>query len=253
VTLNGTIVMTRTRYRSFRCLLMSAGLLLTGASAADTSADFDAAVTDASTHYRSAIFYLRTKNTDVAAIELMLLQQEWGELMKRFAPSPPGAFAKDSQWHTTLTSIAGHIDAAIAATGQGELDRGRQDLLEIRRNLSALYQRNGLPHYPDRIDKLRAAVAGLAHYVHNPPNFSSPEQTQAVTRATLAVAELTKECREEAPVEYRESEEFRRLMDDMLESIALVKRAIEQKNVKSVRDNIRAIRSYDEILFLRFG
>ena len=245
--------MTRARSSSLKCLLIIAGLFSTGTSTAGTPTEFDAAVTDASTHYRSAMFYLRTKNTDIAAVELMLLQQKWGELIKRFAPSPPRAFANDSRWHATLNGIARNIDAAIAATNQGELDRARQDLVEIRRSLSALYQRNGLLYYPDRIDELRAAVAGLAHYVHNPPDFSSAEQTEAVTRATIAVAELTKKCRKQAPAEYGGSEEFHRLMDGMLESVALVMRAIEQKNVKDVRDNIRAIRSYDEILFLRFG
>jgi soluble cytochrome b562 len=246
-------VMSRIRSRWFTCVFMVAGLSLARLSAGDTPAEFDRAVADASSHYRSAMFYLRTKNTDVAAIELMLLQQKWREVMQRFASSPPTTFAKDSLWHSTLTGIAGNIDRAIAATNKGDLDRSRQDLMEIRRSLSRLYQRNGVPYYPDRIDELRAAIARLARYIKNPPNFSSAEQTAAVTRATAAVADLTRKCREHAPPEYRESEEFRRLVQGMLESVALVKGAIEQKNVKGVRDNIRAVRSYDEILFLRFG
>ena len=245
--------MSRIRCRWFTCVFVVAGLSLARLSADNTPVEFDTAVADASSHYRSAMFYLRTKNTDVAAIELMLLQQKWTELMQRFASSPPATFAKDSLWHSTLTGIAGNIDRAIAATNKGELDRGRQDLMEIRRSLSKLYQRNGVPYYPDRIDELRAAIARLAHYIKNPPDLSSAEQTAAVTKATAAVADLARKCREHAPPEYRENEEFHRLIDDMLDSVALVQRAITQKNVKGVQDNIRAVRSYDEILFLRYG
>jgi hypothetical protein len=244
----GRVRLTSTGLLSFVLCLWAAGT-----SRADDLTDFKNAADEALAHARTAGFYLDTRNPGVAAFELQVMQDKWQALMKRFADAPPAAFAGDRSWKESLTQIGERVAAALTAANDNDLKAGKQDLLQIRQEMSALYKRNHMRTFSDNIDELGAAVARLSLYIKNSPDFTRFEQVDALITATTAVTTLTRKCRAEAPPAYQQNQEFGQLIDGMLESLGFVMKAIEQKDAKAVGDNIRAIRSYDHILFLRFG
>ena len=60
-------------------------------------------------------------------------------------------------------------------------------------------------------------------------------------------------CDGEAPPEVREDGEFRRLVDGMLAGRETMFRALGREDATAVVNLIRELRSFDRILFLRYG
>lgn len=233
-------------------------LLIWGTIGASANADqdlagFNAMVAAALRHYHAASFYLRTRNPEVAAFELKLLQDRWHAVVARYSSSPPGAFAADPQWRDTLAQVANGIDRALAAANAGEINSSQDRLRGIYDELASLRKRNSVQIFSDNVDELNAAVARLAVYGRGTADLASAEQVNAIKAAAAVVAYLVKKCRNAGPREYQQNEEFRRLTDGMLESLEELIRSVDRKDEQAVRTSIGAIRSYDRMLSLRFG
>lgn len=233
-------------------------ILLSGAMNATASANqelagFNAVVAAALRHYQAARFYLRTRNAGVAAIELKLMQERWQAVTARYGSSPPGAFAADPQWRETLAQVDKGINLALTAADAGDVDGSQERLHGVYQELATMRKRNLVHIFSDVVDELNAAVARLAAYGRGAANVGSAEQVNAIKAAAAVVAYLAEKCRSAAPREYRDNEEFRRLIDGMLESLVELVNAIDGKDEQTVRTSIGAIRSYDRMLSLRFG
>src|SRR5581483_3096007 len=112
-------------------LLRLARLALLTAVRADDLADFNAAVEQAAAHNRAAIGYLRTGNTDLAAIEIDRLRQAWAHVgsVKR-----PEAF--DRQLYVKeMTDIAMRLVTADMLITMDKPDNARASLIAVRDDL----------------------------------------------------------------------------------------------------------------------
>ena len=102
-------------------LLFVAGLStagISGPAGANALHDFLADSAVAYGHYRTAVNYLRTGNTDLAALELEQASNKWDALNAQFAPTPPDAFADDPKWREALHEIAEEYAFVLVALGR---------------------------------------------------------------------------------------------------------------------------------------
>ncbi|MDH3672779.1 MAG: hypothetical protein OES46_16755 [Gammaproteobacteria bacterium] len=215
--------------------------------------DFNVLVAEAFQHHRAASFYVRTGNPGVAAFELQRMQAKWQLVLKRFADSPPDAFAGDPMWGKSLRQVSGNLDAALAAANDGDLQASKQTLVQVQSEMAALRKRNSVWVFADRVDELDTVIDGLDTFVKQPPDLSSIQQANDIKNVAAVVAYLTARCRDEAPPQYQTNKEFRQLIEDMLKTTGNLVEAVDGKDERAVTGHIRTIRSHGRMLVLRFG
>jgi hypothetical protein len=215
--------------------------------------DFNVAVADAYAHFRAAIFYLRTENVALAAIEIQGMDEKWARLVDRYRDRPPDAFADDPEWRSVLARIAGRIADGRAAAEASDGKAARDSLSPIRGELGELRGRNNVTVFSDCVDELDAAVRALWVYRKSPPDFAAAQAVEEVTARAAIADYLLARCRDRAPTDYRENAEFQRLMESALEAARKLRRAIEGKDRGYLIRSLRELYSYNRMIFLRFG
>ncbi len=215
--------------------------------------DFHAAVADAYTHYREAGFYLRTGNPMVASFGLQDMSDKWQAIIKSFAKSPPGIYANDKSWESTLTKIGKHVQDGLKATEAGDLEAAQKYIVPVRGILSNLRARNGVFLFSDRVDRANAAMEDIWKFRHNPPDFSKPDEVNELRQKTTLMTYWYERCRDTASDQVKNDPQFRRLVDRTLYSLGRMWVAIEEKNQLSVINILREMRSSDRLLYLQFG
>ena len=123
---------------------------------------FNEQVVSAYAPYRSAMFYLRTGNPDVAYLELDAALSAWRSLIERFGKSPPDAFADDQGFGDTLVSVQKALETGRALLDKDDQTSAAATLTSVRIELAALRRRNGVHVYSDCIDEMNANIAGIA-------------------------------------------------------------------------------------------
>lgn len=229
--------------------LVSAALCLLAAiialpAAADEATDaFHAAVASAYRHYREAVHYQETGNTDLGELALDQFVAEWKALAARYADKPPPAYAKDAAFAATLATIEGRATGAVGSAPAAAL----LALQPIRADLAALRKRNGQVVFSDCIDTMNAAMDRLWEYRRKPPDAKQLPAFQAATRTTAAAY---RKCLEEAPPALRDSAEFRRMIEGALASFVRLEAASDAELIVSL---LRELRSFDRLIWMRFG
>ena len=240
-----------------RILLIAAavlfGLAANGARASEMSA-FNTAVADAYGHYRQAVYYLRrSASPDTAALELESFIEKWRTVVARFGGSPPDAYADDPKWRNTLDGIAARADEALAALDKDDPETAKKTLDPILVELGDLRRRNGVFIYADRVNELGDEVGKLARFRRGLKDFFDAGQVDAFARKAAIVAYLLDRVDTEAPGDLARDEGFRRLIDGFRESMDKVWKALKTEDLRLLRIGIGEIRSYERILFLRYG
>lgn len=228
--------------------LVSAALGLMAALAAPATADdatdaFHAAVADAYRQYREAIHYHETGNADLGDLALEQFVADWKAIEARYAASPPPGYANDAAFAEALTAIEGKAASALGSAPAEAL----LALQPIRADLAALRKRNGQHVFSDCIDAMNAAMDRLWEYRRKPPDAKKLPAFQAATRETAA---RYRDCRDAAPPALRESAEFTRMIDGALGSFARLEAATDAELIVSL---LRELRSFDKLIWLRFG
>jgi hypothetical protein len=224
-------------------LCLAAGLCAPPAAADAATEEFHAAVAGAYRHYREAIHYHETGNADLGDLALDQFLADWKALAAHYADKPPPAYAKDAAFAETLTAIEGKAQSAVGAAPAEAL----LALKPIRDDLAALRQRSGQRIFSDCIDAMNAAMDRLWAYREKPP---TARQMPAFVAATKASAARYRECLEQAPPALRDSAEFKRMMEGALASFARLEAATDAQLIVSL---IRELRSFDKLIWLRFG
>lgn len=224
-----------------------------GAAASEIST-FNEAVADAYGHYRQAVYYLRrSASPDTAALELESFIEKWRVVVAGYGGSPPDAFADDPQWRVSLDGIAARAGKALAALDEDDPDTAQKALGPIRAILGDLRRRNGVFVFADRVGELTAAVDEFAKFRRGLKDFSDTGQVDALARKTAVVAYLLDRLDREAPGNIAREPEFRRLLDGARESLDKVWKALETGNLRLMQIGVGEIRSYERMLFLRYG
>ena len=228
------------------------GVLPQQAVASDLRA-FNDACADAWGHYRQAVFYGRSGNVAVAALELDEFVTKWSALATRFGDDPPDAFADDGAWKDTLESVGAVARQGLDAFDAGDVEMATQTLAPLRGVAGDLRRRNGVTVYSDVVDELGAAMDVLARYRREIGDLGNPESLALVTRQASVVVYLFDKCDVRASEAARGDPEFRRLIDGARESMDKLWAALGTGDIRLYRIGIGELRSYERILFLRFG
>jgi len=234
-------------------LLMTFFGLNSPASIAAPVHEFHEAVADANASYREASFYLRTGNPMVASFGLQDMNDKWSAIIKRFAKSPPGIYAADTSWESSLIEIDKRIQDGIAATEAGDLKSAQKNIVPVREILSSLRARNGVFLFSDRVDRANAAMEAIWAFRHTPPDFSKPDEVNDLRQKTTLMTYWYERCRDTATPQVKNDPQFRRLVDKTLYSLGRMWVAIGDKNQLSVINILREMRSSDRLLYLHFG
>lgn len=214
---------------------------------------FNDAFADAYGHYRQAVFYGRSGNVAVAALELEQFATKWSVVAARFGENPPDAFADDHKWLETLNAIGIAAQQGLEYLDAGDAGAAREALEPIRDIAGDLRHRNGVSTHSDDVDELSAAMDILARYRRSIESLADPEDVTKVTEQAAIVAYLFQKCDLRAPESVRNDPEFRRLIEGANESLAKLWTSLKTGDMRLYRIGIGEVRSYERILFLRFG
>lgn len=220
---------------------------------ADEQPGFLAVQADAYAHYREAAFYARTGNTTVAALALDEFIVKWSALVAKFADKPPAEYAADARWNDTLREVLARAETGLDALDEDDPDAAKDAIGPIRAILGDLRRRNGVVTYSGHVDALGAAMDVLARYRKEVKDLGDAATVAMVREQAAIVAALFEKCRSEAAPEVAVDPEFKRLVDGADESMGKLRKSLETGDILLFRIGIGELRSYERIMFLRFG
>ncbi len=222
---------------------------LTAASADDLS-DFNAAVERASAHNRVAIGYLRTGNNELATLELERLREAWADVTHR---KRPAQFKDVSQFTTVMTDVSMQLVGADMMLKSGRAENAATALSGIRSELSQLRRKNGLAVLADCIIDSNAAAEALLRYDDRALNWNTPGIASDIAKKASAYGTVLDRCDGMAVPAIKQSPEFRRLVDGVKASLALIPKSIETRDADMLHRILIELRSFDNLLAFRFG
>ncbi len=221
-------------------------------AAADSAQDFYAAVSAAYDPYREAIHYLDTGSAGLAALALDRAASAWREVRARFTDAPPAAYAGDLRWRATLEQIATALSNGRAAADRGDAKEALAALIPVRLELAELRLRSGQRVFSDCIDTMNAAAERLWAFRDTPPDRRRVGSIAAFKAAVMETDRWYRRCRDEAPPRFAQNQEFRRLFEGAIASLAKLDAAADGGGDRIVA-LLRELRAYDRLIWLRFG
>jgi len=227
--------------------------LAAGPARADTEGAFHAKINEAYAGYRAATSYLRTGNPGLASLEIAGALDTWREVMVTYGDNPPPAYAKDAQLADTLSAIGKRLETALGAAESGDAEQATESLTPVRDMIYDLRKRNGVRLYADCITELNRAVEPLYKHRHKAPDLGNPAVRRQLVSESETYAALLKDCRGMAPAAYTGDAEFIRLFDGTRNSIQSMFPAIDSGDPNRVINVLRELRSFDRIIYFRFG
>lgn len=232
------------------------GLILMAGSVTVSASDvgrFHTAVADANDHYRQAVFYLRTENPAVAAIELDDFIAKWDAVIETFDAAPPDVYADDPAWSATLAEIGARAREGLAALDQGNASTAREVVGPVRGQLGDLRRRNGVTTFSDRIDELTAVMDVLARYRREVTDIRDDAVIEPVRNQAAVVEYVFEKVRRNAPPMIAQDPEFKRMYEGVAESMGRLWRGLEMRDLRLFRIGSGELRSHERLLYLRFG
>jgi hypothetical protein len=220
---------------------------------ADNLADFNAAVEAAAAHNRVAIGYLRTGNTDLASLEIDRLRTAWSKLVERFSGHRPAAFDGNVLYGKTLVGISARLVGADLMMKSGRPDSARQSLNAIRGDLYALRKSAHVAVLADCIRDSNAAMDRLMIYNKRDLDWANPQTRIDAADRAAAYGRVLGRCDATAGATLNQQPEFRRLIDGAKEGLALISKAIETRDTNLLHRVLIQLRSFDNLLTIRFG
>ena len=222
---------------------------------ADARTDaYHAAVAGAYRHYREAVHYLENGNVELGAFALDQFATAWRPIVSAYGTSPPPAYAKTppERFNLVLLGILDVARKSQATIGKRPPEQIAGDLEQIRSALLLLRRINDVRVYADCIDLMNRATQRLWGFRSRPP---VPNNAEAAIRYKVALYETTlwyRQCRDEAPAAYRDTEEFRRLFDGALASLTKLE-GVDIAHTDALVSILRELHSFDRLIWLRFG
>jgi len=112
---------------------------------------------------------------------------------------------------------------------------------------------NGQWRFSDCVDEMNAQFDVLWRYRREPPDLTSLQEVNAAKDQAAVTAHWYQRCRVQAPAAFAEDAEFSRLMDGSISSLKLIWSALDEENEMRFINILRELRSYDRLIWLRFG
>ncbi len=216
-------------------------------------ADFNAAVETAAGHNRVAIGYLRTGNTDLAALEIDRLRAAWSTLTARFAGKPPDAFDGNALYGTTLVGITTRLVGTDIMLKSGRPDAASQSLNAIRGDLYDLRKSAGIVVLADCVRDANAAADAIMVYNDPALDWTKPQVRFGIANKASIYGYVLARCDGIASATVHNSPEFRRLVDGAKAGLDLIPTAINTRDTNLLHRILIELRSFDNLLAFRFG
>lgn len=225
----------------------------TGFAHAAGTDEFNKTVAEAYAGYRAAASYLRTGNAGLASLEIASALESWRGVLLANTDSPPKPYDADPKFVPTLTAIDMTLETALKQAEDGDAEKALKTLEPVRDQIYELRKRNGVRLYADCITELNRAIEPLYKHRRVAPDLKSTYIRQQVTDESKAYEDLLVDCRRMAPARYKNDPEFQRLFDGTLDSIRSMYPAIKSEDPGRVINVLRELRSFDRIIYFRFG
>lgn len=240
---------------TIRIVLLAALCIATALSSAGASQlkVFHSDVATAFTHYRGALFYLRTGNDATAALELDLFGQKWNELAEKWRNAPPDAFADDPEWQQSIASVTASLKAGLKVLDTSTPKAAREALLPVRQILYQLRRRNGIFVFSDCVEEMHGKMSEIWQYRRNPPDFADLAQVNSLKAKIAVYGYLLGKCHAIAPPAYTKNVEFNGLFDGARNSLGTLLDATDMGQRQRFINILRELRPFDRLIFLRFG
>lgn len=222
------------------------------ARAGDLTA-FNAGVERVAVHYRLAASYLRTGNADLGGLEVDNVYRAWIEFIKLVRVKTPDAFEDNPLFSPTLQQISYHTEKARGYVDGGNLTAAEQEMNSIRGALYKLRRASGLYLLPDCLLEASRALDALFVYQTAPPNWYEQAVGAAVQSRAAAYDYALRQCDQMASKDIKDDPEFRRLIDGATASLSLIPKAIHDRDSGLLHRVLIEVRSFDNLLFFRFG
>jgi len=204
-------------------------------------------------YYRSAWFYLRTGNVDLAAMELSFFVLGWDEIRARFSDAPPGPFADDPLWRAGLAEVGAMATGGLAALEAADAEAAKAALQAIPRVLADMRARNGVVTFSDAVEALSRAMEGLWRYRHAPPDLDVEAVRMDLEEGTARLRAAFDRVRDEAPDEVAFDDRFLRLVADSDAAVERLDSAVQARDQTALVNALRELRSFERLLWLNFG
>lgn len=204
-------------------------------------------------HFRTAVFYLRTGNNDMAAIETEALQASWAEAVATARKMPSDLFLDDPSFEATLNSVSDRIDKGLTAIDSGEPKSARKIMMPIRLELADFRRRNGIFSMADCVITLNKAMEPLWAYYKSSPDFELAEARHKILGEAAVYRHWLMRCDDMAAPELKESVEFRRLIDGALVSVGHFSRIVKTRSKPLLISVLGELKSFDRLIFFSFG
>lgn len=239
--------------KSLATLAVIAALLAPPAFAAGTLAEFNAAVERAAANYRVALGYLRTGNTDLAALEVERMRETWADVAKDFAQPPP-ELSKDLQlYRNTMLDVSVRLVTATMMIDTGRPAAAADALRAIRNELSDLRKANGIVVLADCVRGANTAMDALYVYNDRDLDWSRSNLAKDLQAKADAYGAIMKRCDGLADAKTRTDPEFRRLVDGAAASLTFVPKAVETRDAGLLHRVLIELRAFDHLLAFRYG
>ena len=216
-------------------------------------ADFNSLMESVASHNRVAIGYLRTENSDLAALEIDRTREAWGKLRQRFGGRRPDMFETNRLYRNFMTGVSARLVGAELLLNAGRSDAAMESLNKLREDISNLRKESGIVVLADCVRDANTAMDALMAYNDRTLDLSKTDiATDIAGKAAIYGHEL-KRCDDIAAEPVRSEGEFRRLIDGAQLSLSLIPKAIATRDADLLHRVLIELRSFDNLLAFRFG
>ncbi|MGI9483779.1 MAG: hypothetical protein ACR2OR_15625 [Hyphomicrobiales bacterium] len=202
----------------------------------------------ANAHLRAAASYLRTQNPDLAAIELEEFNAAWENL-----PAVSSYARNEGLFSQIISAAATSGENALSSVDAGELEKARRELLTARASLYALHTGLGWEIFADCIWRANETGKALWPFRRPPPDLEDESVREEIKSASNAYLEALEACDAKAPSAIKIDPEFRRLIDGSVQSLQKLPSRVDEKSTGGLFRLLIELRSFDRLLYFRFG
>ena len=196
----------------------------------------------ANAHLRTAISYLRTGNTDFAALALE-------DLIAAKAPD-----VTDKVLQNALKSTVKKAQTALDQIDNNEPDNARAMLLTMRADIFARHQKSNIKVFDDCIWTLVQKGPTLWYYRKKKADLNNDGERQSVAKAAADYLAQLNLCDSQATPQIKADESYKRIVNGARQSLHRIPtEALANKDGGQLYRFIIELRSFDRLLYFRFG
>ena len=202
---------------------------------------------------RAATHYLRTENTGPALLALVRARRAWKDLRGAFESRVPDVFDGNPAFPGVFAAVEGRLAAAMEALRAKDPKAAREAAEEAIAAWRRARRASHIVLFPDCVEEANAAVDRLWRWRREEPDLGDPAVRREILDQVAVARYLYARCREQAPEDLRGGEEFARLFDGALKSLATMPEAVEAGETLRFVNILRELRSFDRLIRFRYG